>query len=103
MIWRRTARQRGVPKRDVHAPETGGRAERSLEGDPVAPDRLDHPGGKGRAFALDDREPRRLFVPLELDAGGFDRRARGVDELGPRPVTGDQRDPVGSHAGILMA
>ena len=69
---------------------------------PVAPDRLDHPGRKRRPLGLDDREPGRLEVPFDLDAGGLDRHAGGVDELGSGPVAGDQRDPVHRHGGIVM-
>ena len=77
-----------------------GRGDRPLDGDLVAPDRLEHGFGERRAVGgnrglagVDD-------LPLELDAGRVKDAARRLRQLRPDAVAGDQGDSVG-HAAIL--
>src|SRR5437870_13434773 len=68
--------------------------ERTLEGDAVAPHRLESLFWKRRA-ALGYRGHADIVnVPIDLHAGGFDRTTCGLDDLRARPVTRDERDGV---------
>src|SRR5207253_7259582 len=72
--------------------------ERSLEGDAVAPHRLESLFWKRRA-ALGHRGHADIVnVPLDLHAGRLDRAARCLDDLRARAVTRDQRDGVRQDA-----
>ena len=91
-----------LAERHVDAAEAlpHGRRDRPLDGDLVAPDRLENGFGERRAVGgnrglagLDD-------LPLELDAGRVKDAARRLRQLRPDAVAGDQGDSVG-HAAIL--
>ena len=88
---------------DVDAAKAG--ADRGgdgpLDGDLVAPHRLQDGLGERRAVLLHDVEPGLPALPLDRHTGGFDDRDQGVGELGPGAVAGDQGHAVGHGAPSL--
>ena len=71
-----------------------GRGGGALDAHPVALDRLQRAVRERRALLGVDVLPGRLLVPVELDAGGLQHAAGGLDELRAGAVAGDDRDVV---------
>ena len=86
----------------VDAAEAGadGRRDGALEGDLVAPDRLQHVVRERGPVLGHDAFAGVLDLPVERDAGGVKDTAGGLRQLGTDPVAGDERDSVG-HGPIL--
>ena len=89
---------------DVDAAKAGADrgGDRSLDGDLVAPHRLEDGLGERRAVLLHDVEAGLPALPLDGHAGGLDHRDEGVGELGPGAVAGDQGHAVGHGAPSLV-
>ena len=75
--------------------------QRTLDRHLVATDGLEHVVRHRLTVLLDDAETRVVHLPLDVDAGGVDGTSRRLADLGTDPVTGNQRDGVGRHAGSL--
>ena len=84
----------------VDAAEAGadGRRDRALEGDLVAPDRLEHVVRERRPVLGHDAFAGVLDLPVEGDAGGVEDTAGGLRQLGTDAVAGDEGDSVGHGA-----
>ena len=73
----------------------------ALEGELVPADRVEDSRRQRRAVLADGRHPRRLGLPLEVDARGRQDANGRRHDLGADAVAGDEGDRV-AHATVLV-